>query len=99
MIKYDNCKDCKSKCEHAGKDREFICPGGISCKVVYTPERMEKAAADFITAIKTIAGKPENLENLQHYLTQHFPEWLEKFANTPEDLACEMKEFANMVID
>lgn len=33
-MKYDNCKDCTSKCEHAGKDREFVCPGGISCKVV-----------------------------------------------------------------
>ncbi len=34
MIKYDNCKDCCSKCVHAGKDREFVCPGGVSCKVV-----------------------------------------------------------------
>lgn len=29
----DNCKNCASRCEHAGKDREFICPKGISCKV------------------------------------------------------------------
>ena len=28
----DNCKDCVSNCEHAGKDREFICIGGVSCK-------------------------------------------------------------------
>ena len=35
-MKYDNCIDCKSRCEHAGKDREFICPGGVSCKVTYT---------------------------------------------------------------
>ena len=33
MIKYDNCKTCVSRCEHAGKDREFVCPGGKSCKV------------------------------------------------------------------
>lgn len=32
MIKHDNCKDCRSKCEHAGKDREFVCIGGESCK-------------------------------------------------------------------
>ena len=32
-MKYDNCKDCHSKCEHAGKDREFICPKGVSCKI------------------------------------------------------------------
>lgn len=35
-MKYDNCIDCKSRCKHAGKDREFICPGGVSCKVTYT---------------------------------------------------------------
>ena len=33
----DNCKDCKSSCEHAGKNREFICPKGISCKIVSEP--------------------------------------------------------------
>lgn len=34
MIKYDNCKGCGNvNCEHYGKDREFICPGGKSCKV------------------------------------------------------------------
>ena len=32
-IVYDNCKGCKSKCEHAGKDREFVCIKGVSCKV------------------------------------------------------------------
>ena len=32
-MKKDNCKDCESKCEHAGKDREFVCIHGVSCKV------------------------------------------------------------------
>ncbi len=32
-IKYDNCKDCVSGCEHAGKDREFVCSKEVSCKV------------------------------------------------------------------
>ena len=30
----DNCKDCISGCEHAGKDREFVCVKGVSCKTV-----------------------------------------------------------------
>lgn len=97
-VKYDNCRDCMSKCEHAGKDREFVCPGGESCKVTYNPERQAKAAADFIAAIKAIAGKPENLENLESYLTMHFSAWLTKYARTPDELAAEMKEFANMEI-
>lgn len=57
-----------------------------------------RIAADFISAIKEIAGKPENLDNLESYLSYHFPEWLKKYANTPEKLAAEMAEFANMEI-
>ena len=30
----DNCKNCNSSCEHAGKDREFVCVKGVSCKTV-----------------------------------------------------------------
>ena len=58
----------------------------------------EKAASAFVAAIKTIASKPENLNNLEHYLTYHFTEWLCKYANTPEGIAAEMREFANMII-
>ena len=32
----DNCKGCNSNCEHAGKDREFVCVKGVSCKTVKT---------------------------------------------------------------
>ena len=31
-MKHDNCKNCIRECEHAGKDREFVCKNGISCK-------------------------------------------------------------------
>ena len=55
-----------------------------------------KAAEDFVNAIKTIANKPENLDNLESYLSYHFAEWLEKYANTPEDMAAEMREFAEI---
>ena len=61
-------------------------------------EEQAKAAADFVNAIKTIANKPENLDNLESYLSYHFAEWLEKYANTPEDIAAEMLEFAEMEV-
>ena len=32
-IKYDNCKNCHSLCIHAGKDRDFVCISGVSCKI------------------------------------------------------------------
>lgn len=38
-MKKDNCKDCVSKCEHAGKDREFVCICGVSCKRVKQENR------------------------------------------------------------
>lgn len=98
MVKRDNCKNCVSRCEHAGKDREFIYSGEKSCKVLYAPERVTKAAADFVGAIKLIATKPDNLDNLESYLSHHFPEWVSRWANSPEDLAAEMKEFARKEI-
>ena len=36
-MKYDKCKDCVARCVHAGKDREFICRNGVSCKVTKKP--------------------------------------------------------------
>ena len=32
-IKHDNCKNCRSRCIHAGKDRDFVCVNGVSCKI------------------------------------------------------------------
>lgn len=58
----------------------------------------ENEAKVFVDAIKTIATKPENLENLGNYLSYHFEEWLEKFANTPADISCELRCFADMDI-
>lgn len=57
-----------------------------------------KEAAQFIEAIKTIASKPENLKNLESYLSIHFANWINRFASSPEDLVCEIQEFANMII-
>ncbi len=58
----------------------------------------EKAAAQFVAAIKTLAAKPENLENLECYLSHHFDVWLELYANTPEKITAEMQAFAEMNI-
>ena len=55
-------------------------------------------AGEFINTIKTLAKKENNLENLELYLTYHFPEWLEKFASTPGGIVSELKHFAEMEI-
>lgn len=58
----------------------------------------EQIAKEFCNALRTIAGKPENLETLESYLSYHFAEWMNKHANTPENIAAELKLFAEMEI-
>ena len=60
--------------------------------------KYEKQAEEFCEAIRTLANKPENLDNLESYLTYNFDKWLKTWANTPASLAEEMKEFAEMEI-
>lgn len=56
----------------------------------------KECAEMFAAAIRKFATKPENIDNFESYLSAHFDKWLEKFANTPENMAGEMKSFAEM---
>lgn len=47
-------------------------------------------------AMESLSKNPENLENFICYLECHFASWLEKFANTPQNFASELKEFASI---
>ena len=58
----------------------------------------EECAKVFVEAIKTMASKPDNLDNFENYLSYHFDVWMEKFANSPEGLTSEVKHFAEMEI-
>ena len=55
-------------------------------------------AEQFCNAIRELASKPENLQNLESYLEWHFDKWLEKYASTPDCMAAEMSDFAKMEI-
>ena len=55
-------------------------------------------AAKFCNAIRELASKPENLQNLESYLEWHFEAWLKKYANTPDGISAEMSSFAQMEI-
>ena len=61
-------------------------------------QKYTQEAARFCEYVRTLANKPDNLDNLQSYLSTHFGEWLTKWANTPQGMTAEMREFANMVI-
>ena len=58
----------------------------------------ERLAHELIEAIKTMAAKPENLDNFESYLSHHFDVWMENYANTPENLVSEVKQFAEMEV-
>lgn len=45
-LRYDNCNKCVSRCEHAGKDREFVYRGDKLCKIVKKPHRIDRSAWD-----------------------------------------------------
>ena len=61
-------------------------------------EKYTVEAAQFCNAIRELANKPENLQNLESYLEWHFDKWMEKYANTPDGIAAEMSDFAQMDI-
>ena len=57
----------------------------------------EDLAMQLGEAIQKLANNEDALFNFESYLTQHFPEWCRKYANTPEGLVSEFREFANIV--
>jgi len=59
-MKYDNCKGCKNRnCEHFGKNREFVCINGISCKV----EKEEEQNMKYLEQIK---------EDIREYIEDNY---------------------------
>ena len=58
----------------------------------------EECAKVFVEAIKTMASKPDNLDNFESYLSYHFDVWMKKWASNPEGLAYEVENFAKMEI-
>lgn len=61
-------------------------------------ENQKELSKVFCDAVKKLAENPENLENLELYLSNHFETWLKKFAYDSANLAYELKMFAEMEI-
>lgn len=62
--------------------------------IMNTNEENAKILAD---AIRTFAKHPENIDNFESYLSMHFDKWMELWANNPDKLAYEFKNFAEMI--
>jgi len=60
--------------------------------------KFNQLAHEFAEAIRLFAEKPDNIDNLESYLSRHFEAWMENYASYPEGLVSEMKSFAEMEI-
>lgn len=58
--------------------------------------KYERVAARFCEQIRALASNEDNLNNLESYLSYHFPAWMKEYANTPTGLVYELEVFANM---
>ena len=56
----------------------------------------EKEAAIFCDAIRAFAKSEDAINNMESYLSYHFPEWLRKYAYDMNSLSAELTQFAHM---
>lgn len=55
----------------------------------------EAEARHVCEAIRQFREHPERLDNFEIYLSHHFGEWLQKWANTPACMAEEFDKFSH----
>lgn len=58
--------------------------------------KYEKEAKTFCKAIQLLAENSARLENLENYLSYHFSEWLEDWADTLQKIVGEMLDFSKI---
>lgn len=56
----------------------------------------QNEARQVADAVRELATHPDALDNFELYLSHNFGEWLGRFANTPESMAGELREFASI---
>lgn len=62
----------------------------------YLTDNKKELINDLITAIKGFNEKPDALENFESYLNNHFVQWCDKWAKTPEGFINELKHFSEI---
>jgi hypothetical protein len=62
----------------------------------YIMAKYEEQAKAFCDAIRDFAKSEDAINNMESYLSYHFPEWLRKYAYDMESLSAEMANFAHM---
>ncbi len=52
-----------------------------------------------IEALRKMLSNDFATGNFKMYLSNHYAEWLDKFANTPDGMATELEQFASITED
>lgn len=96
-------EEAEEKVRRGIQEGMFVGPDACTdswCEVVKLKDEphYEELAKNFIEAIKEISMNSDKLDNFESYLSGHFDVWMEKFANSPEGLTSEVKNFAEMEI-
>lgn len=55
-------------------------------------------AKELASVLREFAKKPQNIDNFENYLENHFIAWERTFANTPKKMIRDMKQFAEMEV-
>lgn len=55
-------------------------------------------ARELANVLREFAEKPQNIDNFENYLENHFIAWERTFANTPKKMIGDMKHFSEMEI-
>lgn len=55
-------------------------------------------AMELANVLREFAEKPQNIDNFENYLENHFIAWERTFANTPKKMIEDMKNFAEMEV-
>ena len=58
--------------------------------------RYDQEAEELCNAIRKFSENEDALNNMESYLAYNFAEWIKRYANTPENMAGEFRNFAAM---
>ena len=79
------------------KNKPYTMPQGTNFeRGKYNMAKYEEQAKAFCDAIRDFAKSEDAINNMESYLSYHFPEWLRKYAYDMETLSGELHCFAHM---
>lgn len=77
---------------------EFLASYSYITENEYDNTYIRYYARKLANVLREFAEKPQNIDNFESYLENHFIAWERTFANTPKKMIGDMENFAEMVV-